>query len=217
MSKVLGRLVTFLVAVALSGAAPAGGQENPPVGYSAIVGLMSESGPERKQTARLLKATRDPSLVPGLVDALFFTPKRARGEIVDVLRSLSGENLGESYYDWVELVGRRQDLRPSRGYVAWKVRLLSRIDPTYSRVLATDVASRIRIEEIVWGGVRLDGIPSLEDPPRVRVDEAGSLSEKELVFGVSLGGAHHAYPLRFVSWHEMVNDTVGGQPLTVSF
>lgn len=215
--KKIARLVLFLSAGALAAVAWAGAQENPPVSYSAILGLMSEGGSERKQAARLLKEARDPSLVPGLVDALFFTPKRARGEIVDVLRSLSGENLGESYYDWVELVGRRQDLRPSPGYLAWKVRLLSRIDPTYGRVLTTDSASRIRIEEIVWGGVRLDGIPSLEDPPRVRASEAGSLSEKELVFGVSLGGAHHAYPLRFVSWHEMVNDTVGGEPLTVSF
>jgi hypothetical protein len=39
----------------------------------------------------------------------------------------------------------------------------------------------------------------------------------ELVFGVSAGGEHRAYPRRILSWHEMANDVVGGEPVTLSF
>ncbi len=34
---------------------------------------------------------------------------------------------------------------------------------------------------------------------------------------MSTGGAHHAWPARYLSWHEMVNDTVGGEPVSLSF
>jgi hypothetical protein len=46
---------------------------------------------------------------------------------------------------------------------------------------------------------------------------AREIGDRERVFGVSLGGEHRAYPLRYLSWHEMLNDTVGGVPLTVSY
>jgi uncharacterized protein DUF3179 len=185
-------------------------------GYALVRQLMSKQDGERREAARKLLKGRDVSLVPALVDALFFTPKAARAELLEVLRGLTGEN-GTGYYDWVELVGRRTDLAGRPGYMEWKLSLLSRIDHAYEKVFYQDAPARIRLEEIVWGGVKLDGIPALEDPPRVPAAEAGFLTDSELVFGVSAGGAHHAYPLRYLSWHEMVNDVVGGEPVTLSF
>ncbi len=186
-------------------------------GYALVRQLMSKQDDERGEAARKLLKGRDVSLVPALVDALFFTPKLARAEVLEVLRGLTGENAGTGYHDWVELVGRRTDLAGRPGYMEWKLSLLSRIDRAYEKVFYRDAPVRIRLEEIVWGGVKLDGIPALEDPPRVPAAEAGFLGDHELVFGVSVGGAHHAYPLRYLSWHEMVNDVVGGEPVTLSF
>lgn len=189
----------------------------PGEGYSLIQTLMSGRTGETKEAARKLTAAKDLSLVPPLVDALFFTPAAQRGPLLDVLRKLTGEDPGPRYYAWVELVGRRNDLRAGPGYMEWKVSLLSRIDPAYRKIFFEGAPARIALEEIVWGGVPIDGIPALEDPPRVAAREAGFLHGSEEVFGVSAGGAHHAWPARYLSWHEMVNDTVGGEPVSLSF
>lgn len=202
--------------VALAAALPVAALP-PEEGHALVRTLMAGKPGEKKEAARKLVAARDLSLVPPLVDALFFTPTAQRGPLLDVLRALTGENPGPRYYDWVELVGRRSDLRGGPEYAAWKASLLSRIDPGYRKIFASGAPSRIALEEIVWGGVPIDGIPALEDPPRVLADQGGFLTDREKVFAVSAGGVHHAWPARYLSWHEMVNDTVGGEPVSLSF
>jgi Protein of unknown function (DUF3179) len=189
----------------------------PEEAYHLLSTVLTGKPAEREAAARKLAAARDLSLVPGMVDALFFTPQADREPLVEALRKLTGEDAGPRYYDWVELVGRRTDLKPAPGYLAWKGTLFARIDPKYRQILDPNAPVRLRPEEIVWGGVPLDGIPSLDDPPRVAAEKARSLMDQERVFAVSLGGEHRAYPLRYLSWHEMLNDTVGGQPLTLSY
>lgn len=191
----------------------AGAQE----GYDLVEQLMAGPTKQRRAAAHAIVAAGDVALVPGIVDALFFTAIPLRGPMVRVLRELTGESLGTDYYAWVELVGRRDEITPREGYLEWKVALLSRIDPDYRKILYPGAPSRIRLEEVVWGGARLGEIPALDDPPRVGAAEAGFLSDGELVFGVGVGGAHHAYPHRYLSWHEMVNDVVGGEPITLSY
>src|SRR5262245_27945611 len=93
-------------------------------GYALVRQLMSREDSERREAARKLLKGRDVSLVPALVDALFFTPKAARAELLEVLHGLTGENAGTGYYDWVELVGRRTDLAGRPGYMEWKLSLL---------------------------------------------------------------------------------------------
>jgi hypothetical protein len=75
----------------------------------------------------------------------------------------------------------------------------------------------IRPEEIVWGGVRKDGIPALVNPATVPASRATFLADAETVFGVSIGPESRAYPQRILDWHEMANDVVGGRPLAVSY
>ena len=184
--------------------------------HSRIAPLMSDSERERRRAERELVRDEARGLVPGMVDALFFTPKRSRAELVATLRALTGHDAGADYYAWVEWLGARTDFPAAAGYVAWKRRLFTRIDTAYDRVLAGAASSRIRIEEIVFGGARLDGIPALDDPPRVAAAASG-LSDDELVFGVAIAGEARAYPHRFLSWHEMANDVLGGEPIVLSY
>jgi hypothetical protein len=186
-------------------------------GYELALQLLSDRAKERRRAARALIAAGDPSIVPALVDVLFFTPRHNRPQVVDALETLTGEELSDRYLEWVELVGRRAELTPPDGYVDFKAELFSRIDPRYRQVFFSGAPARIRLEEIVSGGVPLDGIPSVDDPAVVPAAEAGYLRDGEQVFGVSLGGEQRAYPLRVLSWHEMLNDTVGGVPVTLSF
>lgn len=157
-----------------------------------------------------------PDLVPGLVDVLFFLPKARRAEAVAALEAATGEKPGDRYHDWVEVVARRGDLEPAPGYAAWKGELFARIDPRY-RAIFNQAPARIRLEEIVWGGVPLEGIPALDRPVSVPAGRAAWMTDGEQVFGVSLHGEARAYPLRILGWHEMLNDVVGGQAVTLSY
>jgi uncharacterized protein DUF3179 len=176
----------------------------------------SRDEPARRATAEKLARTGDLSLVPAMVDALFFLHEGEREPLVAALRRLTGEEPGPRYYDWVELVGRRADIHPGPGYASFKASLFGRIDPRY-RTLLADGPAQVRREEIVWGGVKLDGIPSLDDPPHMAAAAEHDLDPRERVFGLSAGGEHRAYPLRYLSWHEMVNDTLGGEAVTLSY
>lgn len=185
-------------------------------GYGLLRRMASGSPEERREAARRLAEAGDASLVPGLVDAFFFLPKNGRAEALETLATLSGETAGERYHDWVELVGRR-DLAPKPGYAEWKAELFSRIDPRYRAILTAGPAPRIRLEEIVFGGVRVEGIPALDRPAHVPAAKASWLADSERVFGVVAGGEARAYPLRILDWHEMLNDVVGGEPVTLSY
>ncbi len=71
--------------------------------------------------------------------------------------------------------------------------------------------------EILAGGPPRDGIPALSAPAFDDATEASWLADSDLVLGVSIAGDHRAYPLRILVWHEIVNDTVGGQAIAVTF
>jgi hypothetical protein len=74
----------------------------------------------------------------------------------------------------------------------------------------------VPVGEIQRGGPPRDGIRALDDPP---VDSLGAtpFSEHVMVIGVSLNGEARAYPVPMLERHELVNDTVGGRAILVSF
>jgi hypothetical protein len=78
--------------------------------------------------------------------------------------------------------------------------------------------SIVRFDEILSGGPPKDGIPAIDTPTFVSVNEADAwLKPKEAVALINLNGDARAYPVQVLTWHEIVNDTVGGVPLTVTY
>ncbi len=72
--------------------------------------------------------------------------------------------------------------------------------------------------EIVSGGPPKDGIPAIDHPKFVSVKEAGRfIDDDEPVAVVRRGGEVKVYPLQILIWHEIVNDVVGGVPVTVTY
>jgi len=68
------------------------------------------------------------------------------------------------------------------------------------------------------GGPGKDGIPAIDNPSFWNVNQADEyLDDGDIVFGVHHNGKAKAYPQRILVWHELVNDTVGGKPLSVSY
>jgi hypothetical protein len=190
---------------------------SPDEAFETLQQMVSPTAGERRVAAGKLIAGGERSLVPAVVEALFFLPRAERAEAFRVLETLAGERVDRSYYAWVEWVGAHPELAAHPAYARFKSALLQRIDRRYGEVLYDGAPARIRLEEVVSGGVGLEGIPALDRPAHAAAGEAGFMRDGELVLGVAAGGAYRAYPLRVLSWHEMVNDEVGGEPITLSF
>ncbi|MBD3895687.1 DUF3179 domain-containing protein [Halomonas sp. ML-15] len=71
-------------------------------------------------------------------------------------------------------------------------------------------------EAIRSGGPGKDGIPSIDRPRFVSASQA-TLSEGDKVIGVYHRGQARAYPQRILVWHEIVNDEVGGDSLSITY
>lgn len=71
--------------------------------------------------------------------------------------------------------------------------------------------------EIMSGGPGKDGIPAIMDPEFVPVADV-DVPGREPVLTVQITGyPARAYPLRYLMWHEIVNDRFGAIPVTVTF
>ena len=169
-----------------------------------------------------VRANSDKSMVAVLIESMRYqsTPN-AREATADVLRELTGaEYGGEDWKQWMEWLGRHKDeYPPPAEYLDWKINYLSQVHPRFAAFLypARDGAITVDPTEIAWGGVLPDGIPDIRSPKMLTPDEADFLYEDDRVFGVSINGDTRAYPLRIINAHEMVNDTVGGEPISLAW
>ncbi len=73
--------------------------------------------------------------------------------------------------------------------------------------------------EVRDGGPGKDGIPALQDPQRVSVDDPTNhyLEDEDLMLGYYYNGEVVAYPHDILDWHEIINDKVGGQAIAVTY
>ena len=82
----------------------------------------------------------------------------------------------------------------------------------------TDFASAVvDLGEIRDGGPPKDGIPAIDDPRFRPVAEVDDLADAEPVIGLTVSGESRAYPLRVLTWHEIVNDVIAGVPVAVTY
>ncbi|HEV8420091.1 MAG TPA: DUF3179 domain-containing protein [Actinomycetota bacterium] len=71
--------------------------------------------------------------------------------------------------------------------------------------------------EIISGGPPPDGIPPIDDPKFLDASRVDFLSPQEPVISLVWEEDTRAYPAQIMVWHEIVNDTVGGVPVTVTY
>ncbi|MBI3042303.1 MAG: DUF3179 domain-containing protein [Betaproteobacteria bacterium] len=102
--------------------------------------------------------------------------------------------------------------------LAWGAALPADAQPT-DEWPRTDFSKRtVPLEEIRSGGPPKDGIPAIDRPRFVTPDEAGRwLDRREPVIVFERYGDARAYPLQILMFHEIVNDTVGGAAVAVTF
>ena len=90
-------------------------------------------------------------------------------------------------------------------------------------VIEREIFTAIPQREYV-GDVPKDGIPPLDDPPRdlgaaqfVAAEDAIHVNDEHIVMGVHIEGDARAYPVRILNFHEIVNHTVGGTKISVTY
>ena len=138
-----------------------------------------------------------------------------------MLQQVTGHQ-ANGWFEWMLWQEANPDLKPHQGYDRLRRYLFNSIDPRFDVFFDGHKTHpgnmRIRLEEIVWGGVgALDGIPSLDFPEMIPAVGAAYLKDDDLVFGVSINGDARAYPLRIMGWHEMFNDVIGGRPVALAY
>lgn len=75
----------------------------------------------------------------------------------------------------------------------------------------------IDLDHLVSGGPPPDGIPPIDNPKFSDAAAVSWLDEQEPVLSLTVAGETRAYPLQVMTWHEIVNDTVGGVPVAITY
>jgi len=105
---------------------------------------------------------------------------------------------------------------PGPAYIAWKAALFANIDSDFEPLVAS-VDDPVTAARLQWGGVLRGGIPELNDAETISVAEADYMLGDEVVFGAVVNGEARAYPVRILGHHELANDTLGGEPVSLVY
>jgi hypothetical protein len=140
-----------------------------------------------------------------------------RDTISLALNQITGETDRKDWFEWMLWQQRNNDIAPHHSYLSFKSEVFYSIDPTFNRFFKPNSSFDIRPEEIVWGGVRVDGIPALDNPKHISAKEATYLNDDDEIFGIEINGDIRAYPLRIMGWHEMFNDVIGDVPISLAY
>ena len=164
-----------------------------------IYKLISTDTEEADKAEQYVLANWNDTYIAPLVELMLAarSPKK-RNRIADILEKKTGQNLNSNPYEWWQWVWTKE---PTYGpeYSDFKALLVKNQDPKFSRYFKNrgDLA-RIRLDEVLWGGVAQDGIPPLRDPFMLSSDEANYLANSDVVFGIVINGEARAYPQRIL-------------------
>lgn len=225
-------LTSALLAVLL-GLHLAGASATPPEGATPqgterqkqVVQYLFDFLDQKEGALEAFEAQWEMNLAPMVVETLrFFAPRQEllfddetpAGKLWDLLERKTGQDVDRDLYPMMEWVWEQDfDMHPF--YPAFKAEIHAPIDERFHWWFYPGMKHAIRLDEIVWGGVKVDGIPPLEHPRFIEAGEAEYLEGTDVIFGVYLNGEAKAYPKRILAWHELFNDTVGGMEVTCAY
>lgn len=177
-----------------------------------------ESGDERF-VAILLEIMRARQI--GIVEGSY-------NDIIETLESLSDQDFSQDWPAWIEWYGKTE-LEPPPGFTGWKGQLLARIDPGFADFLQDEFPSRIRVEEILWGGVPVSIAYCTLCGVAIAYDGRGP-DGQTITFGTS-GFLYRSNKLMYdrptrTLWNQLtgepvlaaekvVNDTIGSTPVVL--
>lgn len=141
---------------------------------------------------------------------------KARERLLGFLEEQTGQDFGEDLGAWRRW-SWRLPYHPHPDYAAFKAALYSNVDRRMAQFFRAGSEARIRLDEIDWGGVAVNGIPPLDHPKHIPAERADYLEDDHVVFGLEIDGEARAYPKRILAWHELALDEVGGTELAIVY
>jgi hypothetical protein len=75
----------------------------------------------------------------------------------------------------------------------------------------------VSLDDLHQGCPERDCIPSIDNPKYVAAVDATHVADDDIVIAVSIGDEHRAYPARILDHHEIVNDTIAGEPVAITW
>ena len=139
-----------------------------------------------------------------------------RQRLTRFLEQQTGQRFGDDLVRWHQWIWELP-YEPHPDYGEFKRLWYGAIDPQMRDFFPPGVKSLIRLDEVDWGGVLVNGIPPLEYPESIPAGAADYLEDDHVVFGIALNGEARAYPKRILAWHEMALDRLGGVELTIVY
>ena len=216
-----GCLLVMALAIALAsdGVASATSEDEAVARHSRA--LIFGSDGDFRDSLAALRSRGNPDVSAAMILALRYK-RYAAMDLSAALEDITGhEALG--WFDWMVWQEANPEIEPHPSFTELKLEVLRRLDPNFLRFFRSDWADpgkmKVRLEEITWGGVAVDGIPSLDHPKLIAAAEAEAddLLDDDLVFGVEINGDARAYPLRIMGWHEMFNEVRPHEHLFLCF
>ena len=183
--------------------------------------LFVQAGASRGASVRpildaISAAWRD-AFTPMIIELAIVTPfPQTRRRMFRFLRSETGRAFGEDTQRWMRWVWD-QPYDPHPEYLAFKREIYGLIDHRMTSFFPEGARSLIRLDEVQWGGVLVNGIPPLDHPKHIPADQADYLRDRHVVFGLYINGEARAYPKRILAWHEIALDALGGVEVTLVY
>ncbi len=180
--------------------------KNDTVDYYDFLSLIIESEVNKKNILQSIDQNwRDIYFAPLIELLKMSTDEKLMVDIKSLLSKKSDGNI-DNYYDGLQWLWSKEYGFPSF-YADFKAQLYQYLDPHFKTYFeGRGEESIISLDEVLWGGVRQDGIPPLRFPTMVDVNEANYLNPSDLVFGFVINGIAKAYPKRILAWHEFFVD-----------
>ena len=160
----------------------------------------------------------DAPAVDGYVIDLAAFPNPYRGQVMEYLRERYDTDELLTIFDYPEIFDFDPSETVTLPYLRFKQALFAGQFTDMAAMMDPDAPRTIDAREVMWGGVRVDGIPPLESPAQLRPEQAADwINDSDEVIGIEINGDARAYPIRIIAWHEMVNDTIGGVPVSLAY
>jgi hypothetical protein len=199
------------------------------VGIDVFLEVASYNDAESIRALTQIGGNWNDSYVPLLVDLtrFLFPPRNsmadpefpqvhpARARVAQLLKNKTRKSYSDDFKRWrVWMWSMPYNAHPD--YLNFKRILYGRVDKRMSLFFQSTKAE-IRLDEIDWGGVQVNGIPPLRYPKTFKADETEYLKNSNVVFGIVVNGEARAYPKRILAWHEMAIDKLGKLELTIVY
>ena len=170
--------------------------------------LVGNDSKKREQALETIRNNYSSRYLASLLDILKLSNHNWHQEEIKNLIKEKHPDLVPEYFEGMQWIWKN-NLPYGGFYGDIKAHLYSTIDPAFHDYFYNrENQSRIRLDEIVWGGVRQDGIPPLHSPTMISATNADYLDDTNIIFGIVIDGKAYAYPKRILAWHEFFTDKI---------